>query len=155
MSKYIEITLNPITDGIIDDHAKEKDYRTDRHLRIIATDGSDRITNFKEAARILKTLRETKNENSRTDDPENGSIGTFILEDVSENMDFLIIFNDNKAFDREGNRYFVGSMLVMKIEDDYWVGLTDEEVARVKEMLGCMTYTRMNEGRPYSALMLS
>ena len=44
MSKHVEIKLDPITDGIIDDMVRENVHCTDRHPRIIATNGRDRIT---------------------------------------------------------------------------------------------------------------
>jgi len=155
MSKHVEIKLDPITDGIIDDMAKENAYCTDRLMRIIATDGSDRITDFIEAEYIMKTLKATKNRHCGAYDSENGSIGGFILQDTSEDKEFVVIFNENKVFDMDGECLFVGSMLVMKIEDDYWIGLTDEEMARVKEMLDGQKCTRINENGPFSALLLS
>ena len=155
MSKHVEIKLDPITDGIIDDMVRENVHCTDRHPRIIATNGRDRITDFREVKHILDILDNSKDDDDCADPAETGNIGAFILADISEDMEFLVVFNDKKAFDSEEDRFFVGSLVVMKIEDHKVIGLTDEELTRVKEMLDGLMYTRINEGEPYSALRLS
>ncbi len=143
MSKHIEIRLDPLTDGFVDDRANEDTLHTDRHVLIIATNGKDRLTDFTEAGHILDALNTS------------GSIGALVLVDVQGDMDFLVVFNDEKAFDLEENRFLAGSMLVMRIEGQHLIGLSDEEVSRVKGLLEGRMFDLVNGEESFSALALS
>ena len=143
MSKHIEIRLDPLTDGFTEDKADANDARTDRHVLIIATNGKDRLTDVTEARHILDKL------------DASGSIGVIALVDVQGDKDFLVVFNDEKSFDMEENRFFVGSMLVMKIEGKHLAGLSEKEISRVKEILEGRMCDLVNGEESFSALALS
>lgn len=143
MSKHIEIRLDPLTDGFTEDKADDNAARTDRHVLIIATNGKDRLTDFTEAGYLLDTL------------DASGSIEAIVLVDVQGDMDFLVVFNDEKSFDLEENRFFVGSIMVMKIEGKHLVGLSEEEISRVKEILEGRMCDLVNGDESFSALALS
>ena len=77
-----------------------------------------------------------------------------MLEDVPDGIDFLVIFNDHKAFDLEEGRFFVGSMLILKMEGKRLHGLIDEEVYKVKDMMDGRMATLVDGGDTFSALAL-
>lgn len=110
MNKNIEIKLNPLTDGFVENAVNENAIRADRHALIIATNGDLRLTDLNEVKEIIEGFKNCG--------------GSIILGD----SDFIVLFNDNKAFDLEEGRFFVGSMLVMKISGDRLLPLSDEEI---------------------------
>lgn len=69
--------------------------------------------------------------------------------------DYIVLFNDDKAFDLEEGRFFVGSMLVMKIIGDRLLPLSDEEIAEVEDILDGRMATLVSGDQQFSALVLS
>lgn len=141
MTRSMSITLNPLTDGFVEndkDKDKDKDMvRADGHALIIATNGALRLTDMMEVKRIIEGLG-TRG-------------GSIILGDD----DFIVLFNDDKAFDLAEGRFFVGSMLVMKISEDRLLPLSDEEIVTAQEMLDGRMATFVSGGQQFSALVLS
>ena len=137
MNKNIEIKLNPLTDGFVENAVNEKAIRADRHALIIATNGDLRLTDLNEVKEIIEGFKNCG--------------GSIILGDA----DFIVLFNDNKAFDLEEGRFFVGSMLVMKISGDKLLPLSDEEIVAVQDMLDGRMATLVSEDQQFSALVLS
>ncbi len=135
MTRSMSITLNPLTDGFVEN---DKDMvRADGHALIIATNGALRLTDMMEVKRIIEGLG--------TRD------GSIILGDD----DFIVLFNDDKAFDLAEGRFFVGSMLVMKISEDRLLPLSDDEIVTAQEMLDGRMATFVSEDQQFSALVLS
>lgn len=137
MNKNIEIKLNPLTDGFVENAVNENAIRADRHALIIATNGDLRLTDMNEVKEIIEGFMNCG--------------GSIILGD----SDFIVLFNDNKAFDLEEGRFFVGSMLVMKISGDRLLPLSDEEIVAVQDMLDGRMATLVSEDQQFSALVLS
>lgn len=137
MNKNIEIKLNPLTDGFVENAVNENAIRADRHALIIATNGDLRLTDMNEVKEIIEGFKNCG--------------GSIILGDA----DFIVLFNDNKAFDLEEGRFFVGSMLVMKISGDRLLPLSDEEIVAVQDMLDGRMATLVSEDQQFSALVLS
>lgn len=137
MNKNIEIKLNPLTDGFAENAVNENTIRADRHALIIATNGDLRLTDLNEVKEIIEGFKNCG--------------GSIILGD----SDFIVLFNDNKAFDLEEGRFFVGSMLVMKICGDRLLPLSDEEIVAVQDMLDGRMATLVSEDQQFSALVLS
>ena len=137
MNKNIEIKLNPLTDGFVENAVNENAIRADRHALIIATNGDLRLTDLNEVKEIIEGFKNCG--------------GSIILGD----SDFIVLFNDNKAFDLEEGRFFVGSMLVMKICGDRLLPLSDEEIVTVQDMLDGRMATLVSEDQQFSALVLS
>ena len=137
MNKNIEIKLNPLTDGFVENAVNEKAIRADRHALIIETNGDLRLTDLNEVKEIIEGFKNCG--------------GSIILGD----SDFIVLFNDNKAFDLEEGRFFVGSMLVMKISGDRLLPLSDEEIVAVQDMLDGRMATLVSEDQQFSALVLS
>lgn len=137
MNKNIEIKLNPLTDGFVENAVNENAIRADRHALIIATNGDLRLTDLNEVKEIIEGFKNCG--------------GSIILGD----SDFIVLFNDNKAFDLEEGRFFVGSMLVMKICGDRLLPLSDEEIVAVQDMLDGRMATLVSEDQQFSALVLS
>ena len=135
MTKSMSITLNPLTDGFVEN---DKDMvRADGSALIIATDGAFRLTDMMEAKHIIEGLG-TRG-------------GSIILGDD----DFIVLFNDDKAFDLAEGRFFVGSMLVMKISEDRLLPLSDDEIVTAQEMLDGRMATFVSGDQQFSALVLS
>lgn len=135
MTRSMSITLNPLTDGFVEN---DKDMvRADGHALIIATNGAFRLTDMMEAKHIIEGLG-TRG-------------GSIILGDD----DFIVLFNDDKAFDLAEGRFFVGSMLVMKISEDRLLPLSDEEIVTAQEMLDGRMATFVSGDQQFSALVLS
>lgn len=135
MTRSMSITLNPLTDGFVEN---DKDMvRADGHALIIATDGAFRLTDMMEAKHIIEGLG-TRG-------------GSIILGDD----DFIVLFNDDKAFDLAEGRFFVGSMLVMKISEDRLLPLSDDEIVTAQEMLDGRMATFVSGDQQFSALVLS
>lgn len=135
MTKSMSITLNPLTDGFVEN---DKDMvRADGSALIIATNGAFRLTDMMEAKHIIEGLG-TRG-------------GSIILGDD----DFIVLFNDYKAFDLAEGRFFVGSMLVMKISEDRLLPLSDDEIVTAQEMLDGRMATFVSGDQQFSALVLS
>lgn len=135
MTKSMSITLNPLTDGFVEN---DKDMvRADGSALIIATNGAFRLTDMMEAKHIIEGLG-TRG-------------GSIILGDD----DFIVLFNDDKAFDLAEGRFFVGSMLVMKISEDRLLPLSDDEIVTAQEMLDGRMATFVSGDQQFSALVLS
>lgn len=131
----MSITLNPLTDGFVEN---DKDMvRADGSALIIATNGAFRLTDMMEAKHIIEGLG-TRG-------------GSIILGDD----DFIVLFNDDKAFDLAEGRFFVGSMLVMKISEDRLLPLSDDEIVTAQEMLDGRMATFVSGDQQFSALVLS
>ena len=137
MNKNIEIKLNPLTDGFVENAVNEKAIMSDRHALIVATNGDLRLTDLNEVKEIIEGFKNCG--------------GSIILGD----SDFIVLFNDNKAFDLEEGRFFVGSMLVMKISGDRLLPLSDEEIVAVQDMLDGRMATLVSEDQQFSALVIS
>lgn len=136
MHTNIEIALNPLTDGFAENMACEDTINEDGHVLIIGTNGNMRLTDQEEARGILEKLLPC--------------IGSFVV-GIS---DYLAMFNENKAFDLEEGRFFVGSMVVMKMREGTLVPLSDEEIAEVRELLKGYMATLVNGDLQISALAL-
>lgn len=135
MTRGMSITLNPLTDGFVEN---DKDMvRAGGSALIIATNGALRLTDMMEAKHIIEGLG-TRG-------------GSIILGDD----DFIVLFNDDKAFDLAEGRFFVGSMLVMKISEDRLLPLSDEEIVTAQEMLDGRMATFISGDQQFSALVLS
>jgi hypothetical protein len=139
MNKNIVIKLDPMTDGFTEDKVAENAIRADRHALIIATNGDLRLTDLREADRIIDSFERFR------------CGGSVILGE----SDFIVLFNDNKAFDLEEGRFFVGSMLVMKIAGNRLLPLSDEEIVHVQDLLDCRMATLVAGDQKYSALALA
>ncbi len=137
MTRSMSITLNPLTDGFVENENDKAMVRADGHALIIATDGAFRLTDMMEAKHIIEGLG-TRG-------------GSIILGDD----DFIVLFNDDKAFDLEEGRFFVGSMLVMKISEDRLLPLSDDEIVTAQEMLDGRMATFVSGDQQFSALVLS
>ena len=137
MTKSMSITLNPLTDGFVENENDKAMVRADGHALIIATDGACRLTDMMEAKHIIEGLG-TRG-------------GSIILGDD----DFIVLFNDDKAFDLAEGRFFVGSMLVMKISEDRLLPLSDDEIVTAQEMLDGRMATFVSGDQQFSALVLS
>lgn len=135
MTRSMSITLNPLTDGFVEN---DKDMvRADGSALIIATNGAFRLTDMMEAKHIIEGLGMRG--------------GSIILGDD----DFIVLFNDDKAFDLAEGRFFVGSMLVMKISEDRLLPLSDDEIVTAQEMLDGRMATFVSGDQQFSALVLS
>ena len=135
MTRSMSITLNPLTDGFVEN---DKDMvRADGSALIIATNGALRLTDMMEAKHIIEGLG-TRG-------------GSIILGDD----DFIVLFNDDKAFDLAEGRFFVGSLLVMKISEDRLLPLSDDEIVTAQEMLDGRMATFVSGDQQFSALVLS
>ena len=137
MTRSMSIILNPLTDGFVENENDKAMVRADGHALIIATDGAFRLTDMMEAKHIIEGLG-TRG-------------GSIILGDD----DFIVLFNDDKAFDLEEGRFFVGSMLVMKISEDRLLPLSDDEIVTAQEMLDGRMATFVSGDQQFSALVLS
>jgi hypothetical protein len=137
MNKNIEIKLNPLTDGFVGNKVNGNAIRADRHALIIATNGDLRLTDLSEVKDILEGFKNCG--------------GSMILGE----SDYIVLFNDDKAFDLEEGRFFVGSMLVMKIIGDRLLPLSDEEIAEVEDILDGRMATLVSGDQQFSALVLS
>ena len=137
MTRSMSITLNPLTDGFVENENDKAMVRADGSALIIATNGALRLTDMMEAKHIIEGLG-TRG-------------GSIILGDD----DFIVLFNDDKAFDLAEGRFFVGSMLVMKISEDRLLPLSDDEIVTAQEMLDGRMATFVSGDQQSSALVLS
>ena len=132
--KMMEITLNPLTDGFV---VHNDTTRADGHALVIATNGAFRLTDIMEAKNIIDGF---------------GTNGGAIL---LGSKDFIVLFNDEKAFDLAEGRFFVGSMLVMRIDGEKLLPILDEEIAAVQELLNGRMTIFVSGDQQFSALVLS
>lgn len=137
MTRSMSITLNPLIDGFVENENDKDMVRADGSALIIATNGALRLTDMMEAKHIIEGLG-TRG-------------GSIILGDD----DFIVLFNDDKAFDLAEGRFFVGSMLVMKISEDRLLPLSDDEIVTAQEMLDGRMATFVSGDQQFSALVLS
>ena len=137
MDKEIEIKLNPLTDGFTENKINSDAIRADRHALIIATNGELRLTDLNEVKDILEGFKTCG--------------GSMILGD----SEFIVLFNDNKAFNLEEGRFFVGSMLIMRICGDRLLPLSDDEIAKVQDLLDGHMATLVSGNQQFSALVLA
>ena len=137
MTRSMSITLNPLIDGFVENENDKDMVRADGSALIIATNGAFRLTDMMEAKHIIEGLG-TRG-------------GSIILGDD----DFIVLFNDDKAFDLAEGRFFVGSMLVMKISEDRLLPLSDDEIVTAQEMLDGRMATFVSGDQQFSALVLS
>lgn len=137
MTRSMSITLNPLIDGFVENENDKDMVRADGSALIIATNGALRLTDMMEAKHIIEGLG-TRG-------------GSIILGDD----DFIVLFNDDKAFDLAEGRFFVGSMLVMKISEDRLLPLSDDEIVTAQEMLDGRMATFVSGDQQFSVLVLS
>ena len=136
MHTNIEISLNPLTDGFMENTACADAIRADRHVLIIGTNGNMRLTDMEEGREILEAFAACG--------------GSLILGDSA----YIAMFNDRKAFDLEEGRFFVGSMVVMKMCEDTLGPLSDEEITEAQELLMEHMATLVSGNQRFSALAL-
>ncbi|MBP7348873.1 MAG: hypothetical protein KA965_09345 [Butyrivibrio sp.] len=133
----IEIKLNPLTDGIVQTICIDKAERQDQRALVIATNGDMKQISLQEAMKILDGLKDCS--------------GSIIIGD----SDYIVIFNDDKAFDTQEGRYFVGSMLIMRIDGDRLVPLAEEEIQTARGLLSERMREMTADDLRFSALELS
>ena len=133
----IEIKLNPLTDGIVQTICIDKAERQDQRALVIATNGDMKQISLQEAMKILDGLKDCS--------------GSIIIGD----SDYIFIFNDDKAFDTQEGRYFVGSMLIMRIDGDRLVPLAEEEIQTARGLLSERMREMTADDLRFSALELS
>ena len=133
----IEIKLNPLTDGIVQTICIDKAERQDQRALVIATNGDTKQISLHKAKEILDGLKACS--------------GSIIIGD----SDYIVIFNDDKAFDTQEGRYFVGSMLIMRIDGDRLVPLAEEEIQTARGLLSERMREMTADDLRFSALELS
>ena len=131
----IIIQLDPLTDGVV--MTKKEDMgREDKHALIIGTNGKYRLVSLQEAKEILYSLKDES--------------ASFIL----GSSDYLVIYNAGKAVSINEADYLVGSMLVMRMQEDQLCMMTNEEIAQVQDLIGNRMETMVSDGQTFSALEL-
>ena len=131
----IRIQLNPLTDGVV--MTKKEDMgREDKHALIIGTNGKYRLVSLQEAKEILYSLKDES--------------ASFIL----GSSDYLVIYNAGKAVSINDADYLVGSMLVMRMQEDELCMMSNEEIAQVQELIGNRMETMISDDQTFSALEL-
>ena len=131
----IRIQLNPLTDGVV--MTKKEDMgREDKHALIIGTNGKYRLVSLQEAKEILYSLKDES--------------ASFIL----GSSDYLVIYNAGKAVSINEADYLVGSMLVMRMQEDQLCMMTNEEIAQVQDLIGNRMETMISDDQTFSALEL-
>ncbi len=68
---------------------------------------------------------------------------------------YIALFDDRKAFDLEDGRYFVGSMVIMKMSGNLLAPLSDAEVKEAQELLAGYMATLVSGDQQFSALVLA
>ena len=137
MNNKIEIKLNPLTDGFVENEVNENTIGVDRYTLIMATNGEFRFTDPTEGRKIIDGLVNCG--------------GSMKL----GKSDFHVLFNDKKAFDFDGGRFFVGSMLILKIREKKLLPFLDDEIEEVKDLLDGHMMTRVTGDQYFSALVVS
>ena len=131
----IRIQLNPLTDGVV--MTKKEDMgREDKHALIIGTNGKYRLVSLQEAKEILYSLKDES--------------ASFIL----GSSDYIVIYNAGKAVSINEADYLVGSMLVMRMQEDKLCMMSNEEIAQVQDLIGNRMETMVSDGQTFSALEL-
>lgn len=131
----IRIQLNPLTDGVV--MTKKEDMgREDKHALIIGTNGKYRLVSLQEAKEILYSLKDES--------------ASFIL----GSSDYIVIYNAGKAVSINDADYLVGSMLVMRMQEDELCMMSNEEIAQVQELIGNRMETMISDDQTFSALEL-
>ena len=131
----IIIQLNPLTDGVV--MTKKEDMgREDKHALIIGTNGKYRLVSLQEAKEILYSLKDES--------------ASFIL----GSSDYIVIYNAGKAVSINEADYLVGSMLVMRMQEDKLCMMSNEEIAQVQELIGNRMETMISDDQTFSALEL-
>ena len=131
----IIIQLDPLTDGVV--MTKKNDMESeDKHALIIGTNGKYRLISLQEAKEILYSLKDES--------------ASFIL----GSSDYLVIYNADKAVSINEADYLVGSMLVMRMQEDKLCMMSNEEIAQVQELIGNRMETMVSDGQTFSALEL-
>ena len=131
----IIIQLDPLTDGVV--MTKKEDMgREDKHALIIGTNGKYRLVSLQEAKEILYSLKDES--------------ASFIL----GSSDYLVIYNAGKAVSINEADYLVGSMLVMRMQEDKLCMMSNEEIAQVQELIGNRMETMISDDQTFSALEL-
>ena len=131
----IRIQLNPLTDGVV--MTKKEDMgREDKHALIIGTNGKYRLVLLQEAKEILYSLKDES--------------ASFIL----GSSDYIVIYNAGKAVSINEADYLVGSMLVMRMQEDKLCMMSNEEIAQVQELIGNRMETMISDDQTFSALEL-
>ena len=131
----IRIQLNPLTDGVV--MTKKEDMgREDKHALIIGTNGKYRLVSLQEAKEILYSLKDES--------------ASFIL----GSSDYLVIYNAGKAVSINEADYLVGSMLVMRMQEDKLCMMSNEEIAQVQDLIDNRMETMVSDGQTFSALEL-
>ena len=131
----IRIQLNPLTDGVV--MTKKEDMgREDKHALIIGTNGKYRLVSLQEAKEILYSLKDES--------------ASFIL----GSSDYLVIYNAGKSVSINEADYLVGSMLVMRMQEDKLCMMSNEEIAQVQELIGNRMETMISDDQTFSALEL-
>ena len=115
----------------------QREIRKDRYVLIIATNGEHRFTDMTEGMKIVDELKDC---------------GRAVTLGKS---DFHVLFNDKKAFDFEEGRFFVGSMLILKICGNELLPFLDEDLVEVKELLDGRMMTLVSGDQYFSALVIS
>ena len=127
----INIELIPYKDGLI--QLPDKVCRTELQGLIIGTNGKSRLIDLDGAHEIIKKL-------------ENRSTGNFL-----ENTPYIMIFDGDRIFKAEGNQYFVGSVLILKHDQDRLCGIPKNELKHVKSLFGSRIVTLCAEEITFSA----
>ena len=131
----IRIQLNPLTDGVV--MTKKEDMgREDKHALIIGTNGKYRLVSLQEAKEILYSLKDES--------------ASFIL----GSSDYLVIYNAGKSVSINEADYLVGSMLVMRMQEDKLCMMSNEEIAQVQDLIDNRMETMVSDGQTFSALEL-
>ncbi len=136
MNMNIEISLNPLTDGFVESEGNVDASRGDRHVLIIGTNGNMRLTDMEEGRQILEAFE---------------SCGASMILGDS----YIALFNDQKAFDLEESRFFVGSMVIMKMSGNLLTPLSEEEITEARELLEGHMATLVSGDQNFSALVLA
>lgn len=111
----IRINLNPAEDGIKFEH-KSALERTDKQMAIIGTNGKHRGVSRKEAMKVITLMTR--------------------CESMLLGGDYVAFYNKNSSFYLEGSTYYVGSMLVMKMQESNGMQpLSKEELQEVLELI--------------------
>ena len=130
----IKITLDPVTDGAI---VKEiKNIRKDEGALVIGTNRASRRVTPEEADDIIEQL-------------SGRSEGEFI-----GNTPYIAIFYADRAFNYDGNRYFIGSMLIMKGTRKGLTFLTGDEFEEAERAFKSRLVSFKVEGEDYLAYEL-
>ena len=127
--KFFDITLNPVTDGIL----VGADTDLIEHAFIIGTNGEKRFANIEEVKRIIEELESTG--------------GAFLLGEAK----YMVLFNMDKTFKIQNGRCLVGSVLVMAFEGDRLGSIPDEDIDVVMDLLERRRVTVVDGVQKFSA----